>query len=343
MKRIHLRFLLTLGFIFICSMSFAQLNGQFNYGQDGHVYFYLTNNTRYNIPVTVFAHNARNNQSRSENVTIMAGNVFFFGLNYNWAWEQGETMTITYANGQSYTWMCPVSDMANQQNSGYNNQNNYSNNQNYRKSNNNYKLSNIPAMGTVYYFGNSMSIYEVRVFLDGGRKKLSICHKSEKPLCIGTFFLDNGGYLTPDQNQIISGMNQLNNSKIDFGPNMSYIIIDGKRENKASDAERRQNQQLFIYGNQAREEILSEYRNSLRSSNSSSNSTQKRSTSSDNKTCTKCGGRKFEVQDYKYAPTSTSGWNQPYHNNAGTSCYICGKVTDHYHTPCSSCKGFGHN
>lgn len=339
------RFLITFFAFLVSFVSLAQLNGYFNYGQDGHVYFYLTNNTRFNVPVSVFAHNARNNQSRSDRVTILAGNTFFFGLNYNWAWEQGETMTVTYSNGQSYTWACPESDMVHRNNSMYNNQRYYNNN-----INSNAKLSNIPPEGTTYHFGHSMGMYLVKVFQYNGNRKLSINYSipAQTPV-MGLFFVDNRGYITPDNNAGITnagpynnvqGLFQLNRSKIDFGPNMSYMTIDGKRVDKASDSERAQYYQYIEYVNRSRGQSISENRSSQGAEKKQKNPSLG---SSGYSTCSKCGGRKYEVQDYKYAPSSTSGWNQPYHNNAGSSCYICGKATDHYHHPCSSCRGFGHN
>lgn len=58
--------------------------------------------------------------------------------------------------------------------------------------------------------------------------------------------------------------------------------------------------------------------------------------------CPKCGGRKYDSTPYQYAAASASGWAQPYHNSAGYSCPYCDGTTDHYHYPCSECRGFGH-
>lgn len=59
-------------------------------------------------------------------------------------------------------------------------------------------------------------------------------------------------------------------------------------------------------------------------------------------TCPKCGGRKYESTSYSYAAASTAGWAQPYHNSGGSPCPYCNYKTDHYHYPCSECRGFGH-
>jgi len=60
-------------------------------------------------------------------------------------------------------------------------------------------------------------------------------------------------------------------------------------------------------------------------------------------TCNKCHGRKYESTPYKHAAASISGWAQPYHNSAGSNCPYCNENSDHYHYPCSECRGFGHN
>lgn len=104
------RFILFITLLVFSFIAFAQVNGSFNYGQDGHVYFYLVNNTRFHVPVTVIARNAQKNQSRRDQVTVWSGNTFFFGPNYNWAWEKGETMTVIDGNGQSANWVCPYTD-----------------------------------------------------------------------------------------------------------------------------------------------------------------------------------------------------------------------------------------
>lgn len=82
-----------------------------------------------------------------------------------------------------------------------------------------------------------------------------------------------------------------------------------------------------------------DYDNGSSSSSSSSSRSSSRSTSG---TCPKCGGRKYETASYQYAPASASGWAQPYHNSGGSSCPYCNYKTDHYHHPCTECRGFGH-
>lgn len=51
--------------------------------------------------------------------------------------------------------------------------------------------------------------------------------------------------------------------------------------------------------------------------------------------CPKCGGKGYRAEAYTYAAGSSVA---PYHNSGGTSCYICGKATDHYHYRCTECK-----
>lgn len=85
-----------------------------------------------------------------------------------------------------------------------------------------------------------------------------------------------------------------------------------------------------------------DYSGRTESSKSSSRSSASRSSSAHG-SCSKCGGRRYESTSYRYAPASTSGWAQPYHNTGGSSCPYCEEETDHYHHPCSGCRGFGHN
>lgn len=335
MKRILLTFFSAL----VWTVSFAQMTGQFNYGQDGHVYFYLTNNTRYNIPVSVFAHNARNNQSRSDRVTVMAGNTFYFGLNYNWAWERGETMTVTYANGQSNSWVCPQSDVVHQQNYGYTNQQNYTNNGNSGN-----RLNNIPSEGTTYHFGTSMSMYLVKVFQNNGRRKLSINYSIPAQTTIfGLFYLNSGGYLTPDNSAGITnagpynnaqGLFQLNRSKIDFGPNMSYLMIDGKRINKASNAEREQYYQYITWANQSHGEPIGGNSTNHGSNNNPSRPAQGGASSSVG--CSNC------IRGVDRNPVSgqpSSSWIGHY-NPKGYKCPYCVNYNTsmHWHDKCSKCN-----
>lgn len=76
---------------------------------------------------------------------------------------------------------------------------------------------------------------------------------------------------------------------------------------------------------------------------SSSSSSSSSSSRSSRGTCSKCGGKRYESTAYQYAAASSSGWAQPYHNTSGSSCPYCSRKTDHYHYPCSECRGFGHN
>lgn len=78
-------------------------------------------------------------------------------------------------------------------------------------------------------------------------------------------------------------------------------------------------------------------------SSSSASSSRSSSHSSSRGTCSKCGGRRYESTSYQYAAASSSGWMPPYHNSGGDSCPYCNYKTDHYHYPCSECRGYGHN
>lgn len=87
--------------------------------------------------------------------------------------------------------------------------------------------------------------------------------------------------------------------------------------------------------------------NSVQSSNgktyySGSNEKEERSGSTTgSKTCTKCGGARYERTRYNSCAASTSGWMQPYHNNVGNKCPICSYNTEHCHYPCIECHGYG--
>ena len=66
-----------------------------------------------------------------------------------------------------------------------------------------------------------------------------------------------------------------------------------------------------------------------------SSSSSSSSSSSQSGVCSNCNGKGYEPKAYTYAAQSRYA---PYHNSAGTSCYICGKSTDHYHYRCLQCK-----
>ena len=104
------RIILLLFLAFISVLAFSQVNGYFNYAQDGHVYFYLENRTPYPHTATLLVKNVTKKQTRKEIVTIMSGYTFCFGPNYNWAWEKGETVTAIDPVGHSANWTCPYND-----------------------------------------------------------------------------------------------------------------------------------------------------------------------------------------------------------------------------------------
>lgn len=89
--------------------------------------------------------------------------------------------------------------------------------------------------------------------------------------------------------------------------------------------------------------ITEKFYDEKESSSSSSSSRSSKTRPSTRGTCSKCGGRGFDLEPYKYAPASISGWKQPYHNYTGYNCPYCSYKTDHYHHPCARCFGHGHN
>ena len=100
--------LFMLCFSFVCA--FGQLQGRFNYGQDGRIYFYLSNPTNYQIPVFWGAYNQIKNQQIQNQGIMSPGGTFIFGPNTNWTWEKGEKFAVTYSNDQTAYWICPETD-----------------------------------------------------------------------------------------------------------------------------------------------------------------------------------------------------------------------------------------
>lgn len=82
--------------------------------------------------------------------------------------------------------------------------------------------------------------------------------------------------------------------------------------------------------------------NSYDDGSSSVSSSRSSSSSSSRGSCSKCGGRRYESTSHQYAAASSSGWMPPYHNSGGDSCPYCNSRTDHYHYPCTECRGYGH-
>lgn len=66
-----------------------------------------------------------------------------------------------------------------------------------------------------------------------------------------------------------------------------------------------------------------------------SSASQSASSSSKTSTCSKCAGKGYTPQAYTYAAGSRLA---PHHNNAGSTCFVCGLKTDHYHYRCTECK-----
>ena len=105
------KFFITL-LCFVCMCSYGQLQGSFNYGQDGHIYFSLYNTTGYQVPVAWGVSNFSKNESRQNTGVMAPFATFVYGPNANWVWEKGEVFIVTYSNGQSVHWTCPQSDPA---------------------------------------------------------------------------------------------------------------------------------------------------------------------------------------------------------------------------------------
>lgn len=110
MKNKCFKIILTLGLFMVSLGTYAQLNGMFNYAQDGHIYFFLSNATRFPITVNVAVRNNQTSESRTDRITIRRNEQFVFGPNANWMWKQGEVFIVTYQNGQSVYWTCPQND-----------------------------------------------------------------------------------------------------------------------------------------------------------------------------------------------------------------------------------------
>ncbi len=106
------------GIILACLISFislyshGQLQGAFNYAQDGHIYFYLSNPTAYQIQVVWGVYNFSKNEQRQNQGVMAPYSQFVYGPNANWVWEKGERFAVTYPNGQTAYWTCPETDPA---------------------------------------------------------------------------------------------------------------------------------------------------------------------------------------------------------------------------------------
>lgn len=99
-----------MGMLFFRLLSFAQIIGGFNVGQDGHIYFQAQNQTYYTYQITIVAESSDRNNS--ENLTLSPGGGFYLGpsTSWQWYWKKGDRISVVYTNGQSQTWICPQSD-----------------------------------------------------------------------------------------------------------------------------------------------------------------------------------------------------------------------------------------
>ncbi len=108
-----MKHLISFLFCLISISSYGQLQGKFIYGQDGHVYFCLTNPTGYAIPVVWSVNNFKKNEQRLNQGYMPPHKTFTYGPNAQWVWEKEECFAITYVtNGQTVSWTCPVTDPA---------------------------------------------------------------------------------------------------------------------------------------------------------------------------------------------------------------------------------------
>ena len=92
--------------------SYGQLRGSFSYGQDGHIYFTLSNPTGYQIPVAWGVYNLDKQQQRQNQGVMNPYDTFVYGPNMNWVWEKGERFAVTYTNGKTDFWTCQETDTA---------------------------------------------------------------------------------------------------------------------------------------------------------------------------------------------------------------------------------------
>lgn len=106
------RFFLSIQLVLMCVLSYGQLQGSFQYAQDGHLYFYLSNPTGYQIPITWGVYNDVKKEQRVTQGVMGPYFTFTYGPNANWLWEKGERFCVTYSNGQTVYWTCPSTDPA---------------------------------------------------------------------------------------------------------------------------------------------------------------------------------------------------------------------------------------
>lgn len=351
MKNRIRRGFLTLAMLLIAHVSFAQLNGAFNYAQDGHIYFYLTNTLRYPITVNVAVRNFQTNEARADRITILNGRQFVFGPNAGWGWMQGEVFIVTYDNGRSVSWTCPQTDpaMAN------NIQNNYGNTGglyggnggNYGNTNPGWakpvKVSYVPQEGD-YSFNDGMRMFFVHVLPKNGYKEVNIQHSSTIPGQggWGSFILDNRGILSPHHvDNMASGLFEgYNKYQFDFGPNMSYLVFNGNKYYKATKLQEQ------VHNKNASEAMTRYIEARVGSSSSHSSSSSSSSSKEQHGTrMVKCKNPTC-VNGYNRTPESTRNPSvsyPPYHHTGNYSCPYCDNSYQHYHSRCSSCltsKGY---
>lgn len=351
------RCFLTIAILLIASVSFAQLNGNFYYAQDGHIYFSLANTLRYPITFNAVVCNYQTNESRADRITILNGQQFIFGPNAGWVWMKGEVFTVTYSDGRTVVWTCPQTDPTvannNQNNYGYNGGNygggnynqggggnfSYFNNQSTPKSsqgNNNrgwaqpVKVSFTPQIGT-YKFSDNDKMFYVYVKEKNGYKEVNINHSNPIPGLSrwGSFTLDKNGILSPRHSEGGGMFEDYNKYQFNFGPNMSYLVFNGKKYYKATKQQEDLHLNLGSAGIQAQAE--SRAGQSRPNSSSSKETHGTRMVKCKNPTC---------VDGYNKTPEYTRNPSvsyPPYTHSGGFECPYCRINGKHYHSRCSSC------
>ena len=98
----------TIGF----SVTYAQMTGGFQYGNDGRLYLVLENHTGYALSFTGSVYSPLRNAGNSEPITVLPQNCIYLGPSTKWHWQWCfcDSYTITYPNGYTQTWTCTDHD-----------------------------------------------------------------------------------------------------------------------------------------------------------------------------------------------------------------------------------------
>lgn len=107
------KFIITLLIIASAQSSFGQIAGGFRW-QNGHLYYLGGNQSPYySLSVTIMAYSPESGNSYTESLTVAPGGGFYLGptTSAKWYWTEGDTMTITYADGREVYWVCPQTEI----------------------------------------------------------------------------------------------------------------------------------------------------------------------------------------------------------------------------------------